>query len=71
MKDRDFTDTLVERGKKALYENGLFNGDIKYFNTVLKECKMACPDKTSDYLMIDRWLWWHSSHFFVTCFEGT
>lgn len=54
MKDRDFTDTLVERGKKALYENGLFNGDIKYFNTVLKECKMACPDKTSDYLMIDR-----------------
>ena len=71
IKDRDFTDALVERGKKALYENGLLNGDIKYFNSVLKEYKIACPDKTSDYLMIERWLWWHASHSFVTCFEGT
>ena len=51
--DRDFTDALVEKKVKALYENGWFIGGIKYFNTVLKEYKVAYPVKTSDYLTID------------------
>ena len=38
---------------KSLYENGWFIEDIKYFNTVLKEYKVAYPDKTPDYLRID------------------
>ena len=53
IKDWDFTDALVGKKVKALYENGWFIGDIKYFKTVLKEYKVACPDKTSHYLTID------------------
>ena len=53
IQDRDFTDALVGKKVKALYQNGWFTGNIKYFNTVLKEYKVAYPDKTSDYLTID------------------
>ena len=53
IQDRDFTDALVGKKVKASYENGWFIGDIKYFNTVIKEYKVAYPDKTSDYLTID------------------
>ena len=37
IEDPDFTDALVGKKVKALYKNGWFNGDITYFNTVLKE----------------------------------
>ena len=53
IQDQDFTDVLVGKKVKALYENGQFIGDIKYSNTVLKECKVAYPDKKFDYLTID------------------
>ena len=48
IQDRDFTDALVGKKVKASYQNAWFIGDIKYFNTVLKEYKVAYPDKTSD-----------------------
>ena len=53
IQDRDFTNALIGKKVEALYENGWFIGDIKYFNTVLKEYKVTYPDKTSDYLTID------------------
>ena len=53
IQDRHFTDALVGKKVKALYENGWFIGDIKYFNIVLKEYKVAYPDKTSDHQTID------------------
>ena len=53
IQDREFTDALVGKKVKALYENGWFIGDIIYFNTVLKKYKVAYSDKTSSYLVID------------------
>ena len=50
IKDRDITDDLVGKKVKALYENGWFIRDIKYFNTTLEEYKVIYPDGTSDYI---------------------
>ena len=41
---------LVGRNLRGLYENGVFNGVIKYFNKVLHEYNVVFEDDSEDYL---------------------
>ena len=49
-KDRLYDAPLVGRNLRGIYENGVFNGVIKYFNKVLNEYNVVFEDGSEDYL---------------------
>ena len=51
-KDRRYDDELVGRNLKALYENGWFDGKIKYFNENICRYFVLYKEKSSDLIDI-------------------
>ena len=48
--DRVTTPPLVGRKVKGVYENGVFDGVIEYFNTLLEQYMVKYQDGTDDYI---------------------
>ena len=51
-KDRRYDDELVGKNLKPLYENGWFDGKIKYFNEKICRYFVLYKDKSSDLIDI-------------------
>ena len=51
--DRSYDDECIGREVRALYENGWFNGEIMYFNTVLVKYMVKYADSSTDLVGIE------------------
>ena len=51
--DRDYSHNLVGRRIRALYNNGWFTGQVKYFITRMSKLNITFSDNRDDYMRLD------------------